>query len=94
MNYEIKGKLIAKFAEVKVSDKFKKREFVIETGDKFPESIKLQLVNDRTDLIEPYEVGDDIIVQFAIKGAKWKENYFVNKKEIEVNGVVINDLPF
>lgn len=111
MNYEIKGKLIAKFAEQKLSDKFKKREFVIETNDKFTEQIKLQLVNDRTDLIEPYDVDDDVVVQFTIKGAKWKESYFVNlqawkiqrvageviakvEKEIEVNGVLINDPPF
>jgi len=79
MNFELTGKLIEKFNEQVISEKFKKREFVIETNDNgFTESIKFQTVQDKTALIEPYQVGSDVKVFFNIKGNKWKDNYFVN----------------
>ena len=79
MNFELIGKLVEKYNEVQVSDKFKKREFVLETTDnKFTESIKFQLVQNSTDLIDPFNVGQDVKVSFNIKGNKWKDNYFVN----------------
>lgn len=75
---DIQGRLAVKMDEQTVSEKFKKREFVIETGDKYPELLKFQLVNDKTDLLEPYKIGETIKVTFNLKGAKWKESYFVN----------------
>ena len=79
MAFEISGKIIEIFREQQVSERFKKREFVIETKDgNFSELIKFQLVQDSTDLIDPYKTGDEVKVFFNIKGNKWKENYFVN----------------
>lgn len=86
MSFELTGKLIVKEDIVKVSDKFQKREFVIEvTNEKNPEwndFVKFQSVQDRVNLIEPFNVGDEIKVSFNIKGNKWerdgKVNYFTN----------------
>lgn len=79
MALELTGKLIEKFEEQQISEKFKKREFVVETSEnKFVEQIKFELVQDRTDIIDPYKIGDNIKVSFNLKGRKWNDKYFVN----------------
>ncbi len=79
MALEIQGKLIEVFDEQKISDSFKKREFVLETNENnFTEQIKFELVQDRTDLIDPYQIGEDVKVSFNLKGRKWNDKYFVN----------------
>ena len=79
MGLELNGKLVKKFEEQKISDKFKKREFVIETSENnFTEQIKFELVQDRTDLIDPYQVGDNLKITFNLKGREWQGKYFVN----------------
>ena len=87
MSFEIEGKLVEKFDEVAVSDKFKKREFVIETEDNangsiYTETIKFQLVQKNCDAISPMNLGEQVKVHFNIKGRKWekdgKVSYFTN----------------
>lgn len=80
MNFELSGRLIEKFDEVQINDRFKKREFVIEKTEAngFTEQIKFQLVQDKTNLIESFGINDELKVSFNIKGNKWKDNYFVN----------------
>jgi hypothetical protein len=87
MSFEISGKLIEKFDTVKVSDRFKKREFVIEKtesngGMEFTDHIKFQLTQDRCNLIDALNLNDDIKVHFNIRGNKWekdgKVSYFTN----------------
>jgi hypothetical protein len=87
MSFEISGKLIEKFDTVKVSDRFKKREFIIEKtesngGMEFTDHIKFQLTQDRCNLIDAMNLNDDIKVNFNIRGNKWekdgKVSYFTN----------------
>ncbi len=79
MALELTGKLVEKFEEQQISEKFKKREFVVETSENnFTEQIKFELVQDRTDIIDPYKIGEDIKVSFNLKGRKWNDKYFVN----------------
>jgi len=87
MSFEITGKLIEKYNTIQVSDRFKKREFVIEKtesngGMEFTDHIKFQLTQDRCNLIESIEVNAEIKVNFNIRGNKWekegKVNYFTN----------------
>lgn len=79
MNFELVGKLIEKSNEVQVNDRFKKREFVLEVlENSFVEQIKFQLTQDKTGIIEPFGIGDQLKVSFNIKGNKWKDTYFVN----------------
>lgn len=87
MSYELQGKLIEKFDTRQITDKFKKREFIVEkreesNGKEFIDTIKFQLIQDRCDLIDSYSIGEEIKVYFDIKGNKWekegKVNYFTN----------------
>lgn len=88
MSFEISGKLIEKYDTQVISDRFKKREFVIEKKDSTPngfeyvETIKFQLTQDKCDALEPFTIGEDITIQFNIKGKRWEKNgqvsYFNN----------------
>jgi hypothetical protein len=87
MSYEIQGKLIVLGDTIEVSDKFKKREFVIEKeengGSKvWIDTIKFQAVQDKCDLLETLSIGDTVDISFNIKGNKWEKNekvsYFNN----------------
>jgi len=87
MSFEIDGKLIEKFNTQQVTASFKKREFVLEkkeevSGREFIETIKFQLNQDRCDLLDQYNINDEIKVSFNIKGRKWekdgKVSYFNN----------------
>ncbi len=86
MNYEISGKLIFKEETQHISDRFQKREFVIEVeNDKNPQwndFVKVQLIQDRCDLLENIALDENIKVYFNIRGRKWENkgqtSYFTN----------------
>lgn len=67
------GFLKVKSDEVKVSEKFKKREFVLtDNAQAYPQTILFQLTQDRCSLIENDKIGDEITVHFLLKGREWK----------------------
>jgi hypothetical protein len=87
MAFEITGKVIDIAPVNQVSDKFRKREFVIEkkeTGGAavFIDYIKFQLVQDKCDLINESFLNEEIKIWFNLKGNRWerdgKVNYFTN----------------
>jgi hypothetical protein len=86
MNYEVTGRLIVKDDIQAISDRFKKREFVIEVENErnsdWNDFIKVQLTQDRCDLIENMNLNDMIKVSFNLRGRKWENNgqtsYFTN----------------
>lgn len=87
MSLEVTGKLIEKYDTQQVSDKFKKREFVLEleeviNGNIYTNYAKIQLVQNKCDILNPYNLGDKVKVSFNIKGNKWtrdnKVNYITN----------------
>tara|TARA_R110002167_G_scaffold284737_2_gene489871 strand:+ start:11211 stop:11567 length:357 start_codon:yes stop_codon:yes gene_type:complete len=69
---EVQGKLIVK-DETKVygSNGFKKREFVIETDDKYPQTIQLELVQDKCELLDTIKLGEVIKVSYNLNGRSW-----------------------
>ena len=70
---EITGKIKVKGNVQQVSDKFKKREFVLtDNAQSYPQTILFQLTQDRVSLIENAKVGDEITVHFLLKGREWK----------------------
>jgi len=87
MAFEITGKVIDILPVNQVSDKFKKREFVIEKkesggGAVFVDYIKFQLIQDKCDLINESYLNEEVKVWFNLKGNKWERegriNYFTN----------------
>ncbi len=87
MAFEINGKVIDILPVNQVSDKFRKREFVIERKESggtalFIDYIKFQLLQDKCDLINESFMNEEVKVTFNIKGNRWeregKVNYFTN----------------
>ena len=68
---ELTGILVVKKDTKQVSDKFKSREFVIETADKYPQSICLQLSQNNVTAIDIAKVGDEIKVHYNLRGRAW-----------------------
>ncbi len=87
MAFEIIGRVIDISPVNQVSDKFKKREFVIEKKESggsavFIDYIKFQLIQDKCDLINESYLNEEVKIWFNLKGNKWerdgKINYFTN----------------
>lgn len=102
MSYEITGLLIEKFDTVYVSDKFSKREIVLEVRPDnpnltFTDMIKFQLTNDRCDLVDNISIGSSMKVHFNIRGKKWekdgKVSYFTNLEIWKIEDVESTDAP-
>ncbi|HEX8277992.1 MAG TPA: DUF3127 domain-containing protein [Segetibacter sp.] len=87
MAYEITGKLVVRFDIVQRNENFKTREFVIENtedanGRTFKNYVRFQCVQDKTAMPDRFNIGDEVKVQFNIKGTKWEKdgrtNYITN----------------
>ncbi|MDQ6758046.1 MAG: DUF3127 domain-containing protein [Bacteroidota bacterium] len=79
MSYELSGKLIAKYDTVQRTETFKTREFVVEKSEEIngriiTNYVKFQSVQDRTNIIDKLNIGDEVKVYFNIKGSKWEKN--------------------
>src|SRR5436190_12749968 len=82
-SFETQGKLTEIFDEQQVSEKFKKREFVLEIPDgAYTQFIKFQLTQDKCSLLDQYNVGQDVKVAFNLQGKPFTKNgtamYFTN----------------
>ncbi len=79
MSFEVVGKLYKKFNTENKTQTFRAREFVIENPDgNYPQMIKFQLVQDRCDILDAYQEGDEIKVFFDLRGREWNEKFFTN----------------
>lgn len=76
MSLELKGTLKVIGATEQVTEKFSKRLFVIEVPGKYTNIVALQFVNDKTDLLDTYEVGQEVRVHFDVRSREWNGKYF------------------
>jgi len=70
---EIKG-IIKKISEtVQISDRFRKREFVVEYSNNpdYPQPLQFELVQDRCELLDPFQEGQEVEVHFDLRGREW-----------------------
>jgi hypothetical protein len=91
MAFELTGIIIEIFPAQTFNKGFRKREFVIETGDKYPQKIVFGLVQDKCDMIDSYGVGDTVAVSFDVKGRDWTDKsgqtkYFNTLEAYRING--------
>lgn len=50
---------------------FRKREMVITTEEQYPQHILVEFVQDKTDLLNSYQVGQLVKVSINIRGREW-----------------------
>lgn len=75
---DIKMQVIGKLEEVhdtvKRTETFSVREFVLEItsqSSQYSEHVLFQLTNNRTSLIDQFQIGQEVAVDFDLQGRKW-----------------------
>lgn len=51
---------------------FQKRSLLLTTRDTYPKSVLFDFPKDKSDLIDPYKEGDDVIVHFNLESRAWE----------------------
>ncbi len=71
---ETRGRIHATFDTQQVTERFRKREFVVELADnpRYPQYVMFQLTGDRCEQLEGFSVGDEVRVEFSLRGREWK----------------------
>src|SRR5262245_66119278 len=74
MGIEATGKLHTIFETKQWSERFSKREFVVELADnpKYPQTVLFQLTGDRCSLLDGMSVGDQVRIEFSLRGREWR----------------------
>ena len=74
MGIETTGKLHTIFDTKQVSERFTKREFVVELADnpKYPQMVLFQLTGDRCSQLDGMRTGDEVRIEFSLRGREWR----------------------
>jgi hypothetical protein len=68
---QVAGKIVAIMPTQVVSEKFSKREFVVETPSQYPQQILFQLTQDKCSLLDGLQVGQEVDVHLNLRGKSW-----------------------
>ena len=73
MGFQTRGKIHAISETQQVTERFRKREFVLELADnpRYPQYVQFQLTGDRCEQLDGYAVGDAVRVEFSLRGREW-----------------------
>ena len=99
MALETQGKIVDVFDLQQITEKFKKREFVIETEERgFQQYVKFQLNQDKCSLIEDFNVGDNVKVSFNLTGKPYtrktgEKDYITNIVAWKIDKVGASSAP-
>ena len=69
---EVTGK-IKKIDETKTfgASGFRKREMVVTTNEQYPQMLLIEFVQDKCDLLNSYQVGQDVKIAINLRGREW-----------------------
>tara|TARA_B100000401_G_scaffold403056_1_gene316385 strand:- start:420 stop:797 length:378 start_codon:yes stop_codon:yes gene_type:complete len=100
---EIQGsiKVIGEVQEI--SPTFKKRELVVSTNEQYPQTLSIEFIQDKTDLLNSFKTGQSVKVNINLRGREWenpqtKEIKYFNsiqgwRIELTENANLSEDLP-
>lgn len=72
MGFKARGTLHVINETQQVSARFTKREFVLHIADgRYPQHVLFQLTGDRVNAIDAFKVGDEVEVEFNLRGREW-----------------------
>jgi hypothetical protein len=74
MGMEATGRIHVLFDTQQVTERFRKREFVVELADnpRYPQYVLFQLTGDRCEALDKFEVGQQVRVEFSLRGREWR----------------------
>jgi len=67
----VSGKVRSVSHEMQVSASFKKRELVVTTEEQYPQHILIEFAQDKCDLLNNIEVGQQVNVSINLRGREW-----------------------
>ena len=86
MALEISGKLHKVFDTQQVTERFNKREFVLELGGRHPQLVLFQLTGKHCAELDGHQPGEELRVEFSLRGREWTsrqgEVKFFNSLEV------------
>ena len=50
---------------------FRKRELVVTTEEQYPQNILIEFIQDKCDLLNSYQVGQDVKIGINLRGREW-----------------------
>lgn len=68
---EVVGKVKHNSGDIQVTASFKKAELVVTTNEQYPQHILIEFANDKCDLIDKCQVGDEVKVHINLRGREW-----------------------
>ena len=77
MTVEIKGK-IKLIGELQTFDSgFTKLQIVVSEDSQYPNDIPVDFLKDKTDYLQNFNIGDNVVVNANIKGSEYNGKYYV-----------------
>jgi hypothetical protein len=64
--------------EIVIGDKFKKKELILETLDKYPQVFKIEFVNDKISLLDDIMPFSNVEVDIQLRGREWQGKCFTS----------------
>lgn len=68
---EVTGRVKLISPEQQVSASFRKRELVITTDEQYPQHIMIEFTQDKCELLNSYNVGEEVKVSINLRGREW-----------------------
>lgn len=75
---KISGVILKVEDAVQVTEKMSKRNLVLTVGDKYPETVAVEFVNDKADLLDGLAAGQDVVAYFNVRGREYNGRYYTN----------------
>src|ERR1035437_3765068 len=90
MALEITGKIIQIMDETsgqsKTGNNWVKKEFVIETFDKFPRKVMISVMGDKVPELKKFNVGDQIKASLNLESREWNGRWFTDVRAWKIEG--------
>ena len=68
---EVTGKIKVINTTQEVSASFRKREVVVTTPEQYPQHILIEFNQDKCDILNNYNIGDEVKVSINLRGREW-----------------------
>jgi hypothetical protein len=74
VSLSVKGAIKQVFDTKQVSERFSKREFVLELADnpKYPQLVLFQMTGDKCSQLDGLQAGDEVRIEFSLRGREWR----------------------
>jgi hypothetical protein len=84
---EVLGKVIVlgETQTVGAAGTFRKRTIVVETDEQYKQTIPVDFVQDKCDILNSYKVGDNVKIGINIRGNEYNGKYYVSLNGWNIN---------